>query len=188
MLLDLPITGVVLTGGQSSRMGTDKAQLSYHDRPQYQYIYDLLTLFCSRTFLSVKKFNYPLSYPQLKDQYDFGGPLNGILTALANFPGSAILTIPCDMPSISGETVKLLSSNHKQEKLATCFVKNNEPEPLFTIWNPACYPLLLQQVNSGNHSPMFFLKNNDVNLIHIAADQQLINVNTPEERHQFLQA
>lgn len=183
---DIPIIGVVLTGGQSSRMGTDKTLISYHNCPQYQYMYELLTLSCSGSFLSVKTFKYPFLYPQLKDKYDFGGPLNGILTALANFPGSAILTIPCDMPAISGETIKMLINNHKPEKMATCFVKNGEPEPLFTIWNPACYNPLLQQIESENYSPRFFLKNNDVNLLSIAADQQLININTPEEREQFM--
>ena len=39
------MNGLVLSGGQSSRMGTDKALIDYHGIPQYAYVYDLLLRF-----------------------------------------------------------------------------------------------------------------------------------------------
>ncbi|MEY4787280.1 MAG: hypothetical protein RL692_1174, partial [Planctomycetota bacterium] len=46
------ICGLILTGGQSSRMGSDKAQLTYSNRPQWQEVADLLRPFCNKVYWS----------------------------------------------------------------------------------------------------------------------------------------
>ena len=51
------MNGLVLSGGQSSRMGRDKALIDYHGLPQYAYVYDLLLGFCDKVFISSKKIN-----------------------------------------------------------------------------------------------------------------------------------
>jgi molybdopterin-guanine dinucleotide biosynthesis protein A len=68
------MNGLILVGGQSVRMGTDKSQLSYHGKPQWQYLYDLLLPFCQKTYLSCRqnqKDNFT-NCPLLIDTYETG--------------------------------------------------------------------------------------------------------------------
>ena len=46
--------GLVLSGGKSTRMGTDKGLITYHGIPQREYIYKLLEEVCDATFLSIR--------------------------------------------------------------------------------------------------------------------------------------
>jgi molybdopterin-guanine dinucleotide biosynthesis protein A len=66
---------------------------------------------------------------------------------------------------------------------ATCFInrENKIHEPLLTIYEPAFYPLIMQNFLSGNFSLSKLLLNETVKKIHSPADHILKNVNTPEE-------
>ncbi len=46
------MNGIILAGGQSSRMGQPKSLLEYHGKPQYQYAAELLNSFCAQVFIS----------------------------------------------------------------------------------------------------------------------------------------
>ena len=47
------IKGLVLTGGKSTRMGSDKAQLKYHGKPQKEHVKNLLENLGIATYYSV---------------------------------------------------------------------------------------------------------------------------------------
>ena len=59
------MNGLVIAGGNSSRMGTDKAFLQYSKNPQYQEVYSLLEPFCEQTFVSLQNKNDAIALPQI---------------------------------------------------------------------------------------------------------------------------
>jgi len=76
--------GLVLSGGKSTRMGTDKGLIEYHGVPQRDYLYDLLTKVCDETYISLRKEqeeNVPFGFQTLVDLNEFRGPYNGLLSA-----------------------------------------------------------------------------------------------------------
>ncbi|PSK88812.1 molybdenum cofactor guanylyltransferase [Taibaiella chishuiensis] len=97
------ITGIVVCGGQSSRMGTGKYLLDYHGRPQALYLYDMLQGLCSEVWLSVNAeqvARLPAGFPLLPDlpAYEQAGPMAALLTAADLLPGHNFLFVGCDYP------------------------------------------------------------------------------------------
>ena len=76
--------GLVLAGGASRRMQSDKAQLDYHGRPQLEWTLDLLKPLCERVFVSLRRaceHDLPPGIGAILDDGDYQGPAAGILSA-----------------------------------------------------------------------------------------------------------
>jgi molybdenum cofactor guanylyltransferase len=129
-----------------------------------------------------------VKFNPLHDQYDYPGPINGILSAFHTHPHSSWLIIAVDMPLVDENVLKLLFDNRDEKKVATCFthlVEGLFPEPLLTIWEPSAYPLLLSYVKSGKISPRGFLEIADVKSISVPDERILLNINSPQDKAMF---
>lgn len=178
------IFGLVLSGGKSTRMGSDKGMLVYHGKPQREYLFDLLQKYCKDVYTScLKDHEVPERFNPLIDQYHLDSPINGILTAFKNFPDKAWLVVAVDMPNVNEKVLDLLTTNRDEQKVATCFYnpETKLPEPLLTLWEPAAYPLLLGFVKKEQVSPRDFLNMNAVNMIQPPDAGIFLNVNSPKE-------
>jgi molybdenum cofactor guanylyltransferase len=182
-----PIFGLVLSGGKSIRMGTDKAQLKYHgQQTQIEYATNLLQKHCGENvFLSINEaqqnqINNDIEI--IKDVYLGIGPMGGILSAFQKHPNVAWLIIACDMPYVTENTINQLVTNRNPTKLATAFKspENDFPEPLITIWEPKAYPKLMQMLAYGIDCPRKTLINSDIELLINNEPKELQNINTVE--------
>lgn len=182
------ISGLVLSGGRSSRMGTDKSALDYRGQPHLHYMVGLLGGFCDKVFVSTRK-DQSIAEGQnsLPDRFEIAGPMNGILSALTVRPDCAWLITAVDMPNVDADVLKLLIAHRDPSKLATCFFNaaENFPEPLLTIWEPSALQPLTQFVETGKASPREFLHKNKVGLVHPSDPSILLNVNSPDEYNRF---
>lgn len=178
-----PVNGLVLAGGKSTRMGHDKGTIAYYDKPQREYMAELLSKSCQETYLSVQS-GIDSTVSQITDSFLDLGPFGGILSAFRKDPNSAWLAVACDVPFVDEKIINLLISERDPSKLATCFhnPETNFPEPLITIWEPRAYPILLNFLTLGYSCPRKVLINNEVKEIEVPNDQMLLNVNTPEEK------
>lgn len=164
-------------------MGRSKDLIEYHGRAQREYLFDLLANFCGKVFTSCREDqNIPKQLNPIFDKYDFGSPLNGILTASQLYPNSAWLAVAVDMPNVDSATIQFLLKHRQRHKLATCFVAADcKPEPLLTIWELGCLRPLTLFAEAGNISPREFLMTHDISLLQAPDQRALVNVNSPEE-------
>ena len=179
------IYGLILTGGNSSRMGTDKSLLVYNGKPQREYLFDLLGKFCQQVFTSCRKDqNVPSRLNPVVDRFNFPGPLNGILSAFAHESRKSWLVIAVDMPFADAPALHLLISNRDKTKMATCFynAEEKQPEPLLTLWERNSYPFLLKFAENGNVSPREFLKSHPITMINPPDEKTIVNFNYPTEK------
>lgn len=181
MLAAIPkAKGLVLTGGKSTRMGTDKSELEYHGKPQKQFVKELLESQGLETYYSVQK---EMGNPdEIHDVFLSLGPFGGICSAFQNNPNNAWIVMATDLPFVNENLVKLLLQKRNPSKVATAIkgVNKQFPEPLITIYEPKAYPVLLQYLAQGYSCPRKMLINSDVEIVEV--DDNLIrNVNTPEE-------
>ncbi|WP_405267005.1 molybdenum cofactor guanylyltransferase [Cellulophaga sp. Ld12] len=184
--------GLVLSGGKSTRMGTDKGLITYHGIPQRDYIYKLLEEVCDATFLSIREdqaATIPENFQIITDENEFKGPFNGILSAHKKHPKVAWLVLACDLPLIDVKALKELIQARDTTKLATSFAlrENPLPEPLCALWEAEGLKAAVDYMNSGQGScPRKFLIRNDVNLVFPSDEKVLLNANSVSEYEEAL--
>ena len=184
-----PIKGLILAGGKSSRMGTDKAFIAYHGQAQHLHLQSLLDTFCESIAVScspdqAEAFEHPLT-----DTFLGLGPMGGILSAFRSDPNAAWLTVPCDVPLLDLQTLEHLIELRNPSKMATSFLNSSTgfPEPLITLWEPKAYPILLEYLSMGYSCPRKVLINSDVELVNLEDQSVLFNANTLDEQKEVVE-
>ncbi|KXV33592.1 molybdenum cofactor biosynthesis protein MoaAD [Gluconobacter thailandicus] len=183
-----PLYGLVLAGGLSSRMGQDKAALTYHGEPQLRNAFDALSPMVERCFISVRngQKDDPLraGFPQIVDAVDVDGPAAGLLSAHEAYPEAAWLVLACDLPLLDRITLETLIGARDDQHVAVAYRSEHDglPEPLCAIWEPAALEALARQVENGRKCPRKLLINSDTLLLSPRTTGALDNINTPEER------
>jgi len=177
-----PIQGLVLAGGKSMRMGTDKGLLEYHGKSQRNFAVEMLEKMHFKTFLSVRKEQEIEPDYTIEDVFIGLGPFGAICSAFQQNPNTAWLVIATDLPFVDERVINLLLEKRNPSKIATAIQgKSKEfPEPLITIWEPKSYPLLLNYLAQGISCPRKVLINSPVEIVKID-DAFIRNINTPEE-------
>lgn len=101
------IAGVVLAGGQSSRMGQNKALLEFDGRTLLAHMTDLLRQLTGDVYVSGDFAGYDC----IKDSKPFAGPVSAIRDVLNYFGGAyeGILFVPVDMPFLTKELLQQLA-------------------------------------------------------------------------------
>ncbi|MDP2654226.1 MAG: NTP transferase domain-containing protein [Candidatus Omnitrophota bacterium] len=190
-----PLYGLVLAGGKSERMKTDKAALNYHGRPQVDVAFDLLGKFCEKVFISGRR-DQPVAagdgLPRICDlpEIEGEGPLSGILSAMQTHPQAAWLVMACDLPYATDKTLQKLIKRRDPQKTATAYRSSHDglPEPLCAIWEPHGLNDHLRSFAQGLHCPRKILINSNALILEPDDPASLDNVNTPEEFRQAKEA
>ena len=177
-----PLSGLVLAGGQSTRMGKDKGLLDYFGKSQRLYSMEMLERLGLRTYLSVRKEQNLNRDDIIEDSFLGLGPFGAICSAFQKDPNTAWLVLATDVPFADEGLISRLILNRDPSKIATAIKGKDKkfPEPLIAIWEPKAYPVLLQFLSLGISCPRKVLINSDVKIVE-ADDELIVNVNTPEE-------
>ena len=180
------VCGLVLAGGRSTRMGTDKCALEIHGAPQARYCFDLLRGILHDVAVSARpdQRNLPAlaGLPLIEDRYEGVGPMSGVLSAMDVRSDVAWLTLACDLPLVDVRGVRTLFEGRDPARLATAYMASDGFfEPLFAIYEPAMAPWLRARLKAGRFSLREALADADVRLLCAPDDQMLMNVNTPED-------
>jgi molybdopterin-guanine dinucleotide biosynthesis protein A len=185
--VEQPVTGLyglVLAGGQSTRMGHDKSLIDYHGKPQREYLFSMLERFCADVYTSCRPGqNIPPHLHPLPDHFDLSSPLNGILSAFRFNSSAAWLTVPVDMPLVDESIIRFLIGHRDRDKYATCFYDSDgeNPEPLLTLWEPHAAPALMRFFSGGGMSPKKFLMDHGINVLAVPDKRALLNINNPDD-------
>lgn len=183
----VPLHGLVLAGGQSSRMGRDKATLNYYGPNQLERTAALLGDVCNQVFIScraeqIESYATSANIPAIADSYLDMGPLGGLLSAQRQRPHAGWLVAACDFPLLDEAVIAALTEARNPFRFATAFFSGDRdrPEPLLTIYEPKSRHRLLEAHASGNDSLRSFLRSNRVALVEPRNPLALFNANDPE--------
>ena len=179
-----PITGIILAGGQSRRMGRDKGLIIFNGKKLVEYPVSVLSQICSKLFISTNSnaYNY-LSLPVIPDIYPAIGPMGGIYSGLLSSETQHNIFLPGDMPFVDSEILEILLEKKEEFEIIVPSV-NDWPIPVCGYYNTSVLSGLENQVNAGRYSLQDLIRNCNSLVIDIKDEnlvRKLRNINTRED-------
>ncbi|MEX2425530.1 MAG: molybdenum cofactor guanylyltransferase [Thermomicrobiaceae bacterium] len=192
------LTTAILAGGQSRRMGQDKALLEVEGRALIEYVLDAANSVSDETMIvasdrpEYEKFGVRV----VPDKFPMSGSLGGIYTAVSEASNDYCLVLACDMPFINQDLVEYMANAPRDYDVLVPSLPAERSdqggaetlETLHAIYSRNCLPAIERQLNAGVFKVVGFFS--EVNVQKVPEDviskfdPQLLssfNANTPEE-------
>ncbi len=186
-------TAAILIGGDSLRMGQDKADLEWDGLTLVNRVYQRIAPLVREVLLVVRpeRRDWAISLAPsgarvVTDRVDARGPLAGIEAALAEASSERVLVVACDMPDLQPNLLNAMLSDDSAEVIVPCTDRGFEP--LLAVYGKSCLPVIARFLASGpSRIPAFYpevkvarwnedrLREFDPQL------RSLFNVNRPED-------
>lgn len=144
-------TAVILAGGESRRMGQDKASVQLANSTLLNRAIRAMQQHFDKLIISVREPRDHLLFPQLCDQGKDRGAIMGIVTALERVDTPWIFVIACDMPFVSDKIV-LAMAGKRAGKDAIIPHIDGTLQPLIAFYSETCLPLIQSQIERGERS------------------------------------
>lgn len=179
--------GLVLAGGESRRMGQDKALLQHGEHSQLAHVVQLLDALLPRVFVSTRAEQQDEAersrFPQIIDRYRDLGPIAGILSAMDEYPAADWLVVACDLPNLDAATISYLVEQRSPDKPFSAYTSSHDglPEPLCAVYRADSAAILRAFVAEGVHCPRKILMRSDTLLLLQPNPASLDNINTPDD-------
>jgi len=185
--MSAPLVGLVLAGGESRRMGSDKAMLHWAGVPAASRLRSLMRPFCTEVLLSrAPGQELPEGWIETETVRDLpvaSGPLRGILSALAARPGSAVLAIAIDQPLVDEDLLRSLVGGRDPSVHATCFLDSDGalPDPTCAIYEPTFPDAAAPWASQGKGCPRKVVLNTPSRVLP-SPGVRLRDADSPEDR------
>jgi molybdopterin-guanine dinucleotide biosynthesis protein A len=193
------VAAAILAGGQSRRMGRDKADLPSLEDSATSMLLQTVNLAAAvfdRVYVIGR--SQPEAWPTvgagtifLADQVPNQGPAGGLATVLkvliseAGSEHTAVAALACDLPLLTLSSLEWLRATAEKStsRHGVIALNGEQTEPLFAIYTQECLPLLLDQLAQGKRSLQKLIEAGDFTVVEAPPEvaATLLNVNTPEE-------
>jgi len=181
-------TALILTGGDSRRMGRDKASLVLDGLTLLQRVVNIVQPLFAETIISVRQPRQDIALPQVCDDPAQHGPLAGLAAGLERATTPWVFAVACDMPFITPAVIEHLAACRSGSQAVVPVVQGHA-QPLAAFYARDCLQALQLLLGaSGQHSFRALLER--LRVCHVdeaqllAADPQLrsfFDLDTPED-------
>lgn len=184
------VTGVILAGGASSRMGRNKALLEVDGVPMITRTYRTLVSMFHEVIVVT---NSPLDYDflpcrKVPDIYPGYGSIAGLHAALAHSGTAHSFVTACDLPFLDPVIIRYLCDIRNGDYDAVVPLSEGGQEPLHAVYSSACKDVFESAIQNGERKILDILGR--MNILQVTGDELMsaggqtksfLNVNTPEE-------
>lgn len=185
----LEVTGIILAGGKSSRMGRNKALLDFGGRSIIEHTADLFKSIFPEAILVT---NTPEEYANLgiktvTDIFPGKGSLGGIYTGLFHSSHDYSFIASCDMPFLRRELIEFLISLKDGYDVVVPRLKDGH-EPLHAVYSRRCLKPIESMIDKGDLRIIGFYS--EVSVREVSEEElapfnpepsSFMNINTPED-------
>jgi molybdopterin-guanine dinucleotide biosynthesis protein A len=190
---DPQLSAVLLAGGRSRRMGSDKALLSAGNQPIVQLLAARLQPLTNQVFLSA---NEPELYRFLNmvavpDVFTNNGPLAGLHAAMIQTERPWLLALACDLPCVTTDLLRRLLSVREDYHLVVPETSDGLLHPTCALYHRQCLPIIERNLRAGKNQLIGLLDEPGLHVRRWAADAgtfadtDLLDINTPQDYIQF---
>lgn len=144
------ITGIILSGGLSSRMGTDKALLRISDRTIIERTLDLMSNIFENILLSTNDFeSYRfLGLPMVADVYKDHGPISGVHAALVASTSNKNFFLSCDLPLMCEKMIRYIVTFDSVSPISIT-TANERVQPLCGVYHKSLIPVIEKMISDS---------------------------------------
>ena len=186
------ITGILLSGGKSSRMRKEKGNIRIGKQMMYQYPLGILESLCDEILISTCGQNYfEENHEQICDEIPDIGPIGGIYTCLKRSSYELNIILSYDLPLLNEELLrKLLIHAVKYDVVLPAMIADR-PEPLCGIYNKRIINVLRDQIDKkiyAVHKVLPFVNSNTIllnNAMSFYHPDLFLNINGEEDLDQL---
>lgn len=197
------LSGIILAGGESRRMGQDKAFLQVGGQPLVQRVLQAVTAVADDVTIVTNSPERYVEYPVniVRDVYPGTGTLGGIYTGLLVAGHRCALTVACDMPFLNVDLLRYMASLVEQHDVVMPHVGGGQPSPeaqatarsrdlhpLHAIYCKRCLEPMERAIGRGDLRAVAFLPEVRVRFVGRPEIERfdphyrsLFNANTPED-------
>lgn len=147
------LTVVIQAGGESRRMGRDKALIPFLGKPLILHVYERVKSLADEVLITT---NHPENYsfldvPLHKDKLKERGALGGIYTALISANNPMVAIVACDMPFANPELLSMARDRLIDEQVDAVIPRSEDGlEPLHAVYRrKTCIPAVKWALESG---------------------------------------
>ena len=185
----MDITGIILCGGRSKRMGTDKALLKLGDETFLSRVIQTITPFCNSVVISGNNADYS-SYglTVIEDELPDSGALGGLYSALNSSQTDWNLVLTCDAPLVDSEIIEKLRSAVDEQQKVVHAITEKDGHPLIGFYHKSCAEVFRSAINVGSLKLQPAVNKCDPLkvLFKDEGSEKLQNINTPEDYQSLL--
>jgi molybdopterin-guanine dinucleotide biosynthesis protein A len=184
----IEVTGIVLAGGQGSRMGgVDKGLQLFRGKPMAAHVVERLAPQVDELLINANR--NPEAYAQfghrvIADEIEgFAGPLAGFERGLAHAKGDLVVTVPCDSPFLPADLVARLREALESEQAELAVAKTGEQvHPVFSLMRRSVHASLRDFLAGGQRKIDRWYGALDVVMVSFDDEADaFLNINTREE-------
>jgi molybdopterin-guanine dinucleotide biosynthesis protein A len=148
----MEVTGIILAGGKSSRMRTDKGLQKLCGKPLISYSIKALSVICRTIIISTSSDAYQsFGYKTVADEIPGIGPIGGIYSALKQSKTEKNLVLSCDLPFASKELLSFILKSSEGYKVAVPWQGNQHYEPLCGFYHLSILDQIQEFIQNGNY-------------------------------------
>ncbi|MGC2165772.1 MAG: molybdenum cofactor guanylyltransferase [Gallionella sp.] len=145
-------TAIILAGGNSQRMGSDKASLMLNGRSLLDSVAATMERLFPHVVLSVRRLRTDTDLPQVCDDAAYAGPLAGLVSGMESISTPWAFVVACDMPFVAAEMVDLLALRRGTYQ-AVVPVTHGYPQPLAAFYaRSGLEEIRTHMLSGGKHS------------------------------------
>ena len=185
------VTGVLLAGGKSRRMGADKRFLAVGNRPLLERSCSVLSQIFERVCIVIAQ-DGPLleaPIPVVRDLIPSSGSLGGMYTGLHQAATPHIFLAACDMPFIHADLVQYMVDQKDDVDIVLAYW-NGRPQPTHAVYSRNCLSVVEGLIRSGDLKLQRLLATPTLRVRQITEDEirkidpdgrSFLNVNAPSD-------
>jgi molybdenum cofactor guanylyltransferase len=192
MTAETTVAAIILAGGQSTRLGRDKAGEMLKGRSLLQRVIARMDgLVDEYVVVTAAGQELPDTFASrpitpVEDLLPDAGPLGGVYTGLSTMHAPMAIAVACDMPLLQPSLLRLLLRLTPDHDAVVPL--NGLPEPLCAVYTPACLPAIKAQLDAGSFKMTGFL--DAVNVRYVTTEEwqrvdrdglSFLNVNRDED-------
>ncbi len=148
----MKVTGILLAGGKSSRMGQEKGLIPFLGKPLISFAIRFLSKTCDLVLISSDSEKYhSFGFEVVPDEIPGRGPMGGIYSCLKHSYTQSNLILSCDMPFVSTELINYLIKNSDGYQATVPWHFGDHFEPMCAIYDKSMIPVLETFMSKDNY-------------------------------------